>query len=134
VAALGSEILSRTREPGSRLPDVEEMFETFGVSRVVLREVTRTHATKGIVTCKTRVGTLVPDSFHWNWLDPEVLAWRVKLGVDASLVTHITEVRLAVEPVAAALVARYRTRAQLANLRAALKYMREAEGNPHRFP
>jgi DNA-binding FadR family transcriptional regulator len=42
VAILGSEILSGARKPGSRLPSPEEMYSTFGVSRVVLREVTRT--------------------------------------------------------------------------------------------
>ena len=47
VATLGSEILSGIRAPGSRLPSAEEMFVTFGVSRMVLREVTRTLAAKG---------------------------------------------------------------------------------------
>ena len=36
AAALGGEILSGARPPGSRLPSVEEMNARFGVSRVVI--------------------------------------------------------------------------------------------------
>jgi DNA-binding FadR family transcriptional regulator len=133
AAVLGSEILSGARQPGSRLPSVDEMFEIFGVSRVVLREVTRTLAAKGMVTSKTRVGTQVLDSSHWNWLDPQVLEWRAKLGLDQAFLQHITEVRLAVEPMAAALAARNRTRQDLVNLRAKMKAMHDTEGHHLRF-
>ncbi|HEY0266523.1 MAG TPA: FadR/GntR family transcriptional regulator [Rhizomicrobium sp.] len=133
VAILGSEILSGARPPGSRLPSVDQMFQTFGVSRVVLREVTRTLAAKGMVTSKTKIGTLVLDSAHWNWLDPQVLEWRGKLGLDQAFLDHITEVRLAVEPAAARLAARHRSRQDLAQMRATLNAMREAEGNHHKF-
>ena len=52
AAALGCEMLSGARRPGSRLPDVQEMRDRFGVSRVVVREVVRTLAAKGMVTSK----------------------------------------------------------------------------------
>ena len=133
VAILGSEILSGIRKPGSRLPSAEEMFVSFGVSRVVLREVTRTLAAKGMVTSKSRVGTLVAPPALWNWLDPDVLDWRSKVGLDQNFLIHISETRLAVEPVCAALAARRRTRQQLAEMRSALKMMHEAKGNHHMF-
>jgi DNA-binding FadR family transcriptional regulator len=130
VAILGSEILSGARQPGSRLPSPEEMFSTFGVSRVVLREVTRTLAAKGMVKSKTKVGTLVLNSNHWNWLDPEVLTWRSSLGLDQAFLDHITELRLAVEPAAAAQAARNRSDQDITAMRAALKAMRTA-GEDH---
>lgn len=133
VATLGSEILSGARKPGSRLPSAEEMFVAFGVSRVVLREVTRTLAAKGMVTSKSRVGTLVAPPSNWNWLDPDVVAWRGKLGLDQNFLNHISEVRMAVEPMSAALAARRRTRQDIAALRAALKMMSDAKGNHHIF-
>jgi DNA-binding FadR family transcriptional regulator len=133
AATLGSEILSGARKPGSRLPSVDEMYDMFGVSRVVLREVTRTLAAKGMVTSKTRVGTVVLDSAHWNWLDPQVLEWRGKIGFDQSFLNQLTEVRLAVEPAAASLAARNRTKQDLAALRTALDSMFAAEGNHHKF-
>jgi len=133
VAVLGSEILSGIRKPGSRLPSPEEMFMTFGVSRMVLREVTRTLAAKGMVVSKSRVGTLVAPPTHWNWLDPDVLEWRSKVGLDQNFLNHISETRLAVEPVCAALAARRRTPEDLAAMRAALRMMRHAKGNHHMF-
>jgi len=129
VAILGSEILSGARQPGTRLPSPEEMFTTFGVSRVVLREVTRTLAAKGMVKSKTKVGTLVLSSSHWNWLDPEVLTWRSSLGLDQDFVDHVTQLRLAVEPAAAAHAARNRTEQDIVTLRNALKGMRTAGGD-----
>lgn len=127
VAILGSEILSGARQPGSRLPSPEEMFSTFGVSRVVLREVTRTLAAKGMVKSKTKVGTLVLNSSHWNWLDPEVLTWRSSLGLDKDFLDHVTQLRLAVEPAAAAQAARNRTEPHLAAIRTALSSMHDRE-------
>jgi DNA-binding FadR family transcriptional regulator len=133
AAALGSEILSGARPPGSRLPSVDEMYETFGVSRVVLREVSRTLAAKGMVNSKTRVGTLVQDPAYWNWLDGDVLAWRVQLGLDYDFLNHLTELRRAVEPVAAGLAARNRTKKDMARINAALKDMEASEGNQSSF-
>lgn len=133
AAILGSEILSGARRPGSRMPSAEEMLETFGVSRVVLREVTRTLAAKGMVTSKSRVGTLVTDPANWNLLDHDVIAWRLKLGVDANFLDQITEVRRAVEPAAAALAAENRTQKDLVRLRAAVRAMEDAVGNHRRF-
>lgn len=133
AATLGSEILSGARPPGSRLPSVDEMYRRFGVSRVVLREVTRTLAAKGMVTSKTRVGTLVQDPSHWNWLDPDVLAWHVQLGTDHNFLDHLTDLRRAVEPAAAGLAARNRTQQDMACINAALKAMEDAEGNLRRY-
>src|SRR6185437_8155949 len=82
AAALGGEILSGARPPGSRLPSVEEMNARFGVSRVVVREVIKTLTAKGLVASRTRVGTVVRDPEAWNWLDAEVLEWRVQMGLD----------------------------------------------------
>jgi DNA-binding FadR family transcriptional regulator len=133
AAVLGSEILSGARQPGSRMPSVGEMHEQFGVSRVVMREVTKTLAAKGMVTSKTRVGTLVADPSSWNWLDPEVLGWRMRLGLDREFLGQIADVRRAVEPAAAALAARHHTRKDLAGLRAAAAAMHAAEGNYRHF-
>lgn len=134
AATLGGEILTGARAPGSRLPSVEEMYDLFGVSRVVVREVVKTLTAKGLVVSKTKVGTLVQDPSHWNWLDAEVLDWRVRMGLDRAFLEQITEVRLAVEPTAAALAARHRSRADLVRLRACIARMRAAENDDRLFP
>jgi DNA-binding FadR family transcriptional regulator len=133
AAALGCEILSGARQPGSRLPDVPEMHKRFGVSRVVVREVMRTLAAKGMVKSKPKVGTIVSDPSSWSWLDPQILEWRGKVGLDLAFLTQLTEVRLALEPAAAGIAAKNRTDQDLAILQAALKAMYQAEGDHKKF-
>lgn len=133
AATLGGEILSGVWAPGSRLPAMEEMFARFGVSRVVVREVIKTLTAKGLVASKTKVGTIVLDSATWNWLDADVLEWRVRAGLDRDFLAQVTELRQAVEPAAAALAARHRTARDVARLRACLEAMKAAEGDNLRF-
>jgi DNA-binding FadR family transcriptional regulator len=133
AALLGSEILSGSRKPGSRMPSTEQMAQDFGASRVLTREVTKTLAAKGMVASKTGTGTTVLDQSHWNWLDSDVLAWRVNLGLDYEFLVQITDIRRGIEPLAAALAAKHRKRRDIADLRAALKGMASAKGDHRRF-
>lgn len=133
VAILGSEILSGSRPPGSRIPTAEELQERFGASRVLMREVTKTLVAKGLVTAKSRVGTHVLSPEYWNWFDPDVLAWRVRLGLDRQLFVHLGELRRAVEPAAAASAAQHRTDDDIAAMRKALAGMAEAGTNQRGF-
>ena len=134
AAALGSEILSGARAPGSRLPSVEEMYARFGVSRVVVREVIKTLTAKGLVSSRTKVGTIVRDAAAWNWLDAQVLEWRVRAGLTHAFLEQIIAVRMAIEPAAAALAARHRTQKDLGQLRACIAAMGAAEGDTARYP
>jgi DNA-binding FadR family transcriptional regulator len=133
AAVLGSEVLSGSRPPGSRMPSVEELYGRFGASRVLMREVTKTLVAKGLVSAKTRVGTLVLPPEHWNWFDPDVLAWRVRLGLDPQFVKHLTQMRRAVEPAAAALAAEQRTDEHLAEMRKSVTGMTRAGSDRHAF-
>ncbi len=133
AAALGGEILSGALPPGSRLPSVEAMNARFGISRVVVREVIKTLTAKGLVASKTKVGTIVRDAAAWNWLDAEVLEWRMQAGLTREFLEQIVAVRSAVEPAAAALAARHRKAADLARLRACIAAMHAAEGDTRRY-
>jgi DNA-binding FadR family transcriptional regulator len=133
AAVLGAEILSGARKPGDRMPTDAEMLKKFGVSRVVTREIIKTLAAKGMVISKMKLGTIVLDPAHWNWLDPDVLSWRVSLGMDVEFMAQITTVRRAVEPVAASLSARNRTRADIVKLREAVAAMAQAKDNRRQF-
>jgi DNA-binding FadR family transcriptional regulator len=126
VEILGSEILSGSRAPGSRMPTADELQERFGASRVLMREVTKTLVAKGMVTAKSRVGTHVLASEYWNWFDPDVLSWRVGLGLDNELFVHLGQLRRAVEPAAAAAAADHRTDDDVAAMRRALTGMASA--------
>jgi DNA-binding FadR family transcriptional regulator len=126
AAILGTEILKGVHPAGSNMPGEPELMERFHVSRTVLREAMKTLAAKGFVVSKTRVGTRVRDPIHWNFFDADVLAWRVRIGLDDEFMASLTEVRRALEPAAAALAARRRTDADIVRLREHVLQMGQA--------
>jgi DNA-binding FadR family transcriptional regulator len=103
--ALGTEILAGVYPVGGTLPNESDLMQRFGVSRTVVREVIKTLAAKGLIVSKTKVGTRVLDCSHWNMFDADLLTWRVERGLDARFLAHLFDIRLAVEPAAAALAA-----------------------------
>jgi len=109
VEALGAAIVSGEVAEGAVLPGDQELMLRFGVSRTVLREAMKTLAAKGLVAAKSRVGTWARPREDWNFLDADVLDWRLRAGMDAEFVGHLAEMRLALEPAAAALAARHAT-------------------------
>jgi DNA-binding FadR family transcriptional regulator len=123
AAELGVEILTGVHRAGLNLPPESDLIERFQVSRTVVREVMKTLAAKGLVISKTRVGTKVRDPSNWNFFDMDVLAWRVKNGLDEEFRQSLTEIRRAVEPAAAALAAQRRTAKDVATLRKCLSAM-----------
>ena len=106
VTTLGLKIVSGIYPPGSILPGDKELHDMFGVSRTVLREAMKTLAAKRLIEAKTRVGTRVLERERWNFLDPDVLRWRVETGLDARFIEDLATMRLAFEPEAAALACR----------------------------
>ena len=117
AAILGTEILKGIHQPGANMPPEAELIERFQISRTVMREVMKTLTAKGFVTSKTRIGTRVLDPVNWDYFDADVLAWRVRMGLDDEFRLSLTEVRRAIEPVAAGLAARRRTAAHVVALR-----------------
>jgi DNA-binding FadR family transcriptional regulator len=113
---IGRTIVSGGYPQGGLLPGDAELMEQFGVSRTVLREALRGLAAKGLIQAKARVGTRVRDQAVWNLFDPDVLTWYAHSGVDAAFLAHLGEMRLALEPQAAALAATRRTDEQLATI------------------
>ena len=133
AATLAGEIISGARPTGSRMPTVEEMFERFGASRVLMREVTKTLTAKGLIVARSKVGTLVLPPDRWNWFDPDFLAWRVRIGLDISFFGQLTQMRRAVEPAAAALAAQQCSPDVMAQLGEALDAMQSAAGDQRAF-
>jgi DNA-binding FadR family transcriptional regulator len=121
AAILGIELLDGLYPPGSPMPTEAALIERFRVSRTVLREVMKTLAAKGFLAPKSHVGTRVRDAACWNYFDADVLAWRLRLGLDDGFMQTLTEVRRALEPVAAALAAQRRRPEDVAFLRECLR-------------
>ena len=131
--ALGGEIIAGVYPPGSKIPGESEILGRFGISRTVLREVLKTLTAKGLIVSKTRVGTTVLDSSHWNFFDADVLSWKVARGFDADFRRDLTEVRLALEPAAAAVAAERRSAEDIAELHRCVEAMRLATGSAREF-
>ena len=77
-----------------------------GVSRSVVREAVKMLGAKGLLTARPRKGTTIQPSRHWNLFDPDVLRWLLERKFSLELLRQFTELRVAIEPAAAALAAR----------------------------
>lgn len=105
VHTIGLRIVSGALQPGDPLPPEDELIADLAVSRTVLREAVRVLAAKGLVEARPKTGTRVRARSEWNVLDPDVLSWRAGASTDGTLYEETTEIRLAIEPLAARLAA-----------------------------
>lgn len=127
MAEIGRGIVSGRYPEHALLPGDAELMQQFGVSRTVLREALRTLAGKGLIQPRARVGTRVLARSEWNLFDRDLLIWQARQGFDAQFLAHLSEMRLALEPEAAALAALRRTDEQLETIYARLARMSAAE-------
>lgn len=121
--AVGQAITSGDVAPGTPLT-LESIGTRHQVSRTVAREVMRMLEGLGLVRSRRRVGLVVLPVEEWNVLDPRVIRWRLAgPGRDEQLRT-LTELRHAVEPLAAAGAARHASADERAELVALAARMR----------
>lgn len=114
IQDLGAAIVSGEFAPGSTLPGQEECCARLGVSRTVLREALRVLAAKGLVDARPKAGTFVLPRENWNFLDPDILEWRLRSDDREAVLDQLYELRHMVEPTAAFLAA---SRAKLHDFR-----------------
>jgi DNA-binding FadR family transcriptional regulator len=122
--SIGVDIIAGRYAEGARLPGDAELTAMFRVSRPVLRESVKTLVAKGLLTTKARVGTVVRERGAWNMFDADVLAWHLDAGIDRRFLNDLAEIRLAVEPRAAALAAIRHSEADIAELQESMARMR----------
>jgi DNA-binding FadR family transcriptional regulator len=127
--SIGVDIIAGRYTEGTRLPGDAELTAMFGVSRPVLRESVKTLVAKGLLSTKARVGTVVRERGAWNMFDADVLAWHLDAGIDKRFLGDLAEIRLAVEPRAAALAASRRSDADIVELRRSMEQMRRADSD-----
>ncbi|KPF43771.1 FadR/GntR family transcriptional regulator [Rhizobium sp. AAP43] len=117
VEEIGLAIVSGEFPVGETLPRDPLLERRFDVSRSVLREAMKTLSAKGLIIAKSRVGTRVTDKCHWDLLDEDVLRWHFEAGVTAEFINHLYDVRLLLEPAAAAAAVKHATAEDCAALR-----------------
>lgn len=118
-------ILSGKWPEGHIFPGEIEYAEQLGISRSVLREAFRILAAKGLVDSRPKAGTRVAPRRHWSLLDPDLLAWQFGANPNEKFLRDLFELRMMVEPDAAALAATRRTKAEVGAMRKALAAMAE---------
>lgn len=119
VERWGAEIGSGRRAPGSRIV-MEQAVAEFAASRSAIREAVRVLESLGMVESRQRVGITVLPSSSWSPYDTRVLRWRLEGPDRLDLLQSLSELRGAVEPVAARLAATRATPEQCGALAAAV--------------
>ena len=82
----------------------------FSVSRTALREAYSVLTAKAMIVARPKIGTRVRPKADWNMLDPEVLSWHLQSTPTENFVAELFVLRQMVEPEAAALAAKARSR------------------------
>lgn len=108
-------------------PTEIELARQHGVSRSVTREAVKMLTTKGLLSARPRQGTSVRPATAWNLFDPDVLAWLLERQFSLDLLRQFTQLRIAIEPEAAALAAAAAGAADHAGIAAGYARMEAAE-------
>jgi DNA-binding FadR family transcriptional regulator len=125
--ALGRAIVTGAYDT-ERFPTEAELAAQHSVSRSVTREAVKMLTAKGLLTARPRKGTTVQPGSSWNLFDPDILRWLLERKFSLELLRQFSELRIAIEPEAAALAARGGAEAAaVAEIRAGFERMEAAE-------
>lgn len=108
-------------------PNEAELSQEHGVSRSVIREAVKMLGAKGLVGARPKQGTFLLSKEEWNLFDEDVLRWLLEGQSSIDLLRWFNELRIGVEPQAAALAAKYSTPEQREEIQAGLDQMKLAE-------
>lgn len=108
-------------------PTESDLARQHSVSRSVTREAVKMLTAKGLLTARPRKGTSVQPAANWNLFDPDVLRWLLDRKFSLDLLRQFTELRIAIEPAAAALAASAADSEGLAAIEAGYQRMEAAE-------
>jgi DNA-binding FadR family transcriptional regulator len=121
------QVLSQSLQVNEPLPGITDLCKTLKVSRTAVREAISVLVSKGMVASKPGEGSSILPLSSWMLLDPEVLGWLRESTMAISIIEHLIEIRLIIEPEAAALAAVRGTMEQFMAMSDALKRMSTAE-------
>ncbi len=130
VHTIGRQIVTGAIHEGQTLPREADLAEQYQVSRQAIREALKVLAAKGLVSTRRRAGTAVASRSDWNLLDSDIIAWHHPRDLPVDFLTDLIELRLLVEPAAAALAAERRDSAQMKRIATAMTDMRRTASDP----
>src|SRR5271168_2206178 len=105
VQDLGIAVVTGTYSDKNPFPVEADLCTQYGASRSILREAVKMLTAKGLLGARPGQGTWVQPEGSWNLFDPDVMRWLLERKFSLSLLIEFTQIRLAVEPAAAAMAA-----------------------------
>lgn len=126
VDHLGHALVSGRYAVGSSLPPEPMLCAELGVSRTVVREAVKSLVAKGLITTGPKVGTRVQAAEHWNWFDPDVVAWQSQAGLSPEFLRDLQDLRRVVEPAAMRLAAERATAVDILEIEQSFAGMKQA--------
>ena len=127
---LGKAIVCGVYPEAESLPTEAELCEQFGVSRTAVREAVKMLSAKGLVCSRPRQGIRILPEEEWNIFDPDLLNWSLEGEPSLRVLREFLQLRIAVEPEAASLAARFADDNSIAAIAEALERMRETRDEP----
>ena len=124
---LGMAIVKGEYKIGDGLPSEADLCVEFDVSRSATREAVKMLSAKGLISSRPKQGIQVLPESNWNMFDTDVLSWILSSKPSLSLLKEFTQVRVAIEPQAAALAAVNGTDEQFRDIERALARMEDAD-------
>lgn len=97
---IGQRIASGAFHAGQILR-TEDFENEYDVSRSVLREVLKVLESMRLIALRPRIGITVLDKSQWSVFDPRIIRWRLDSSDRPAQLKSLTDLRLAVEPLAA---------------------------------
>jgi GntR family galactonate operon transcriptional repressor len=117
VDTLGRWIADDVFTPDRPMPTEDELAVLLRVSRATVRDAIKVLSGKGLVRTARRYGTRVLPVDEWNLLDRDVVGWhRADHPRMRRIFAETTELRVIMEPAAAAIAAERASEAQIQTL------------------
>lgn len=124
--ALGRAIVCGEYNREESLPTEAELCSQFGVSRSAVREAVKMLSAKGLISSRPRQGIRILPEEDWNIFDPDLLQWSLESKPTLKVLHEFLQLRIAIEPEAAALAAKYANPEEIACISRSLESMRTA--------
>lgn len=127
---LGRAIVAGEYSSASGLPTEAQLCEEYGISRTAVREAVKMLSAKGLISSRPRQGISVEPASNWNLYDTSVLSWLLNSSPSLLVLKEFLQMRLAIEPQAAALAAEFARDEDIDQIEKAVLAMRAAAQDP----
>ncbi|MBD1389044.1 FadR family transcriptional regulator [Neiella sp. HB171785] len=104
---LGKAIVAGKYSAEAGLPTEAMLCEEYGISRTAVREAVKMLSAKGLISSRPRQGIRLEPAEKWNMYDTSVLRWLLESSPSLRVLKEFLQMRLAIEPQAAALAAQH---------------------------